>query len=175
MVGLPDVAQQIKDGILGVLETVRIGEITLSALEGLSGSDTLIPTRKPIAANYDMTDAAVKEPTERALTILLADPEYSAESGLTALLTGDLAGLTESWRDKRDLLYQYQKFRTLVDYQTHENVYPPSLVVDISPIWDVSENQDAFMAVVTMFEIVTNIEEKGTGLNDSPLEDDGIF
>jgi hypothetical protein len=171
---LADVADAVKAGVLGLIEVISIGDLTVSALKGLSGSDSLTITRRPVQAGYDIVRAAVRNPKVRTLTILLADPEYSAQAGIEAAMSGSLAGLTDTWRDKRSELELMHTNKEIVPYQTHENVYPPSLVQEINALWDVEDNQDAFIANVTMVEIPQVAVAVGTGLIDSPFSDFGI-
>ncbi|MBV6340985.1 phage baseplate protein [Candidatus Magnetobacterium casense] len=165
--GLPtniaDAASQIKDGVLGAVETIMIGDVMVSALTGLSGGNSVEITRKPIEAGFATTDAAVDVPVERVLDICLANPDFSVEAGIDAALTGSVSQFTETWRDKKDKLYKYLTDKELIDVQTHEALYENMLIQSIEPKWDVDDNADAFFATVTVVEItqITNATDGG--------------
>jgi len=156
--------------LLDAMEDAKIGDLTLSALMGLEGSDPLDVTQKPVDAGFVMTDAAVALPTQRTMEICLADPELSIEALAQAALTGDTAALTQTWREKKDLLYKMKDDRELVTIQTHEEVLESMLIQDIIPHYDVNENLDAFFATVFVMKI--RVVEAGAagGLLDQALD-----
>ena len=57
------------------LEYIKIGDLIVSACTGLSGSNEITITEKPIGAGYPITDAAVDVPLEKSLDIVLANPQ----------------------------------------------------------------------------------------------------
>ena len=150
---IADAASAIQDGSFGFLDTIEIGDLLVSVLTGLNAPKEYTITRKPIEDGYSITDAAVEEPTELVMTICLTNPEYSIEAGLSAALTGNAGSLLETWRDKRDKLYEIQSNRELVTVQTHDNTYDNMLIRLIDPIYDVDENSEAFFATVYLSEI----------------------
>lgn len=163
---ISDAASAIRDGKFGLIEVIKIGDLVVSALMGLSAPRELIPTRKAIEDGYEITDAAVKVPDELIMGICLANPEFSLEAGLTAAMTGGVDSFLDTWRDKKAYLEQLQDDRELVEVQTHEGVYPSMLVRTIDPIYDVDFNADAFIATVYMDEIKVIATGAG-GLIDS--------
>lgn len=175
LAGLADLAADVAAGVVGLVDAVTIGDVTVSALEGLSAPDTSFVTRKPVQAGYIMTDAQTHDPKTMTLTVLMADPELSAEVGLTAVLTGDLAGLTDTWRDKRDAIKLLKADSEIIDVQTHDEALPGCLIVEIDPIYDVDENADAWIANITVQQIVQVGVVAADGLLDSALSDIGIL
>ena len=145
----------IQDGVLGLITEAKIGDIVLGALTSLDNPSSLQITQKPVEDGSLMTDMAIDDPVSISLGILLTNPQFSAEAGAQALLTGNPGLFTDTWRDKRDQLYQYYNDREIITVQTHENVYDSMLTQSIDPLWDVEENYDAFFAIVTFQKIVT--------------------
>ncbi len=156
--------------LLGGMEDAKIGDLTLSALMALEGSDPLDVTRKPVDKGFVMTDAAVALPKDRTLEICLADPCFSPEALIQAALSGDAASLTQTWREKKDLLYKMKDDRELVTVQTHEEVLPSMMIQDIIPHYDVNENMDAFFATVFVMEIRVVEGSAAGGLLDQALD-----
>src|SRR3989304_2112162 len=99
-----DAAAAIKDGVLGAIETIKIGDLVVSALTGLEGSDEWDIVQRPVEAGFLVTDAVVKLPYQRTLHIVLANPDFSVEAGITAALTGSVDQFTQTWRDKKQTL-----------------------------------------------------------------------
>ncbi len=164
--GLPnsivDVIKSIQDGEIGLIDVIKIGDLTVSQLTGLSAPKSLTPTRKPVQAGFAMTDAAVDDPIELTPDILLANPDFSIESGATAVLSGNVDSLTKTWRDDKRELYQKFDDREILTIQTHEDVYTSMLLQSIDPLYDVSDNSNAFIATVNAIQI-TQVEDESTG------------
>ncbi|MCP4712577.1 MAG: hypothetical protein GY869_28465 [Planctomycetes bacterium] len=163
---LAEAAAAISDGTLGLIQSVAIQDLAVSALTGLDGSDNYDITDKPIASGLTISDAAVKLPTIRQLHICLANPDFSVEAGLDAVLSGSFSGFTDTWRDKKDQLYEYFDEREIVSVLTQESLYTSMLIQSITPFWDINENSEAFFATVTIKQIVT-IEDALAGLLDA--------
>jgi hypothetical protein len=161
-----DAISAIKDGDLGVITTVTIGDVLVSALRNLYAPKRLRVTKKAIEDGYDITDAAIKEPDDLYMDICLTNPDLSIEAGLRAALTGDPGSLTSTWKEKRDKLLSYLDEKELVTVQTHEGVYGSMLVSEIDPYWDVAQNWNAFFANVRIVNIVKVGTDVG-GLFDS--------
>lgn len=166
---LADGIAAARDGKLGVIEEIQISsdddDLLVSALTGMFQSDSMIVTRKPIQAGFDMTDAAVRQPVDMSWDIVLTNPDYSAEGLLTAALTGNPGSLAETWRDKRDKLYYMFELRELLTVQSHEAVHNDMLIESITPIYDVDNNWDAFVGTINFIQIQTLSEPTG-GLID---------
>ncbi len=156
--------------LLGGMEDAKIGDLTLSALMGLEGSDPLDVTRKPVDQGFVMTDAAVALPIDRTLEICLADPDLSPEALVSAALSGDAASLTQTWREKKDLLYKMKDDRELVTVQTHEEVLESMLIQDIIPHYDINDNWDGFFATVFVMKILVVEGGAAGGLLDQALD-----
>ena len=160
----------LSSGLLGSMKIVKIGDLVVSGLTGLSGASQLNITNKPTGAGYSMTDAAVFEPLELTLDIVFANPQYSAEAIAAALLNGEADSLTEGWQQKKDELYAMQYEREIVVVQTQENIYPNMLIKIIDPVYDADNNWDGFMASVTVHQINPVVSDGGGGLLDSVNE-----
>jgi hypothetical protein len=170
--GLPnsmaDVVQAIRDGEIGLIDVIKIGDLTVSQLTGLSAPRTLVATRKPVQAGFTGTDAAVDDPRELSLDILIANPDYSIETGTTAVLSGDIDSLTKTWRDgKRDLEQKFDDHEILT-IQTHEGVYTSMLMQSLDPLFDVDENSNAYIANVSAIKITQFGDESTGGKVDAP-------
>jgi hypothetical protein len=166
-----DAAAAIRDNVLGVIENILIGELLVDALTGLDNPESIIVTKKPVEQGFEVTEAAVDAYEPMTLDIALTNPTLSAANGLNAIVTGDPASLVATWRDKRDELYQMMRDREIIDVQTHENLYQSWLITNITPIWDVEENYDAFFATVTFekYDTKGSTDDSG-GILDSALE-----
>lgn len=175
LAGLADLAADVAAGVVGLVDAITIGDVTVSALKGLSAPDTSFITRKPVQAGYIMSDAQTHDPKTMTLTVLLADPELSAEAGLNAVLTGDLAGLTDTWRTKRDTIQLYKQDSEIVNVQTQDEGLTNCLIVEIDPIYDVDQNDDAWIANITVQQITQVGIVDADGLFDSALSDLGIL
>jgi hypothetical protein len=150
---IADAAAAYRDGSLGLIEEIKIGDLVVSALTAIDYSHEMEITEKPLQAGYDATDAAKEIPIEINIDICLANPDYSIEAGLTAALTGNAESLVQTWRDKKNQLYEYWKTKTLVSFQSHESIEDSLLIRSIRPYFDVDENYDAFFANVTLKKI----------------------
>ena len=155
--GLPtniaDAAASIRDGSLGLIEEIKIGDLVISALTAIDYSHEMDITEKPMQDGYLATDAATEIPIEFNIDICVANPDYSVEAGLTAALTGSSESLTQTWRDKKDILYEYWKTKTVVSFQSHDSVTDSLLIQSIRPYFDLNENYDAFFANVILKKI----------------------
>lgn len=152
------------------LEYVKIGDLVVSACTGLSGANEILITEKPIGAGYPITDAAVDVPLEKSLDIVFSNPQYSAEAIAAALISGEADSLTESWRDKKDKLYEMQATREIVTLQTHEGSYENMLIRVIDPVFDAVENWDGWMGTVVLHQINPISADGGGGLLDAAEE-----
>ena len=159
-----DAAASIKDGTLGPITEVSIGDLVVSALQGLSGDDVMEITERPVEAGFNVIEAAVELPLERTLEVVLANPDFSVEAGVTAALNGSVSQFTETWRDKKQKLYDMRKGRQIVTVTTHENVYNNMLIQRISPWFDVDENYECFIASVTVRQLDTRQTGAAEGL-----------
>jgi len=144
-----DVASQIKSGTLGVIELIKIGDLQVSALTALSAPREKEVTRRRVQAGFSVINGVIELPTDIVLEIVLSDPDFSPEAGVTAALTGSWAGFTESWRDKRDTLLGYYNTNEVLSVVTHENVYPTRVISKIDPLFDANENWNCYIASVT--------------------------
>lgn len=148
-----DVANQIQSGDVGIIDVVTLGNLTISALTGISGSDKKSVTRRPVQAGFQVVKGIVSVPTDKFLNIVLADPDFSAEAGIQAALTGSLAGFTESWRDKKDLLYEMfneDGESEIFEARLPNDVWHSRFISEIEQIHDVEEDWNCFIARVTL-------------------------
>jgi hypothetical protein len=150
---LVDAAAAVGNGELGTVETVKIGDLIVSALTGVDYPTSLSVTRKPIQTGFTITDAAVDNADDLVLDIVLTNPDYSAESGITAAITGDVSAFNETWRDKRDTLYDYLKEREILQVQTHDHLFDNMLIQSITPAYDVDSNLEAWIGTVVLVPI----------------------
>jgi hypothetical protein len=165
----------IQDGVLGLITEAKIGDVVLQALTSLENPVFQSVTEKRVESGANISFMTVKTNRVINMGILLTNPQFSAEAGATALLTGDPASFVETWRDKRSTLNQYWDDNEIVTAQTHEGVYENCLVREIDPIWDVDENADAFFAIVVLEQLRLFDAQTGGGggLIDSAKESVG--
>lgn len=172
-----DAASAVRDGVFGQAQDIKIGDLLVSALMGLDTPDETAITDKPVQAGYSVNDMAVDLPQIQTWNIILTNPDISAESAVVAAFTGDASSLTQTWRDKKDQLYQYKKDRELLDIQTHEELFSNFMVQSIIPNYDVNENLDAFVCTVQLKQIKLIDIEEVTDQNNfaNAMEDIGVF
>lgn len=162
-----DAASAIKNGDLGLLTEVKIGELVVSALVGISGSDVTDIVQRPVEAGFSNTDSAIDKPRERLLEVVLTNPDFSVESGVQAALTGSVSQFTETWRDKKEKLYAIKKQKLIIDVVTHDEIFPSMMIAEITPHYDVEENWEAFVATVRLQEY--QVEQTDESLLDEAL------
>jgi hypothetical protein len=154
-----DAVSQIKDGTLGIIDVVMIGELTVSALRGLQAPSELEVTMRPVQAGFDVAEMAIKKNRVITLDIVLANPDFSVEAGVEALMTGSVDNFTETWRDKKASLEAMQDNLDIVQITTHEGVYDDMIISRIEPFFDVDENWEAWIGAVTCTQISTGQQE----------------
>jgi hypothetical protein len=71
---------------------------------------------------------------------------------MSSAMSGEWAGFTETWRDKKEALYAHFKNRDIVTVITHEDAYSNMLIRSITPTYDANENWDCFVARVELRE-----------------------
>lgn len=147
-----DIVNGIKSGQIGVIEAIKIGDCVVSALTGLSGADSVTITERKVQAGFAVTEGVDDDPKDRVFTILLADPEISLEAGLSAALTGNIAGIAEGWRDKKETLYSHFRNHEIITAISHVEVLPNMIIRSIDPVYDSDENWDAFIARVELHQ-----------------------
>lgn len=148
-----DAAAAIKDGTLGPIGDVKIGDVVVSGLMGISGPDEMHVTTRSIQAGYDITDAITRKQSIKSLEIILANPDFSPDAAITAALTGSFAGFTDTWRDKKEQLYETMYGKNIIEVVTHEDFWPSRVISSIEPLYEIDENMDLFMATVVITEI----------------------
>lgn len=156
---LVDVANQIRSGDIGLIDVVTIGDLHVSALLGITGSDKKEVTRRPVQAGFQVIKGIVDVPTDKTLHVVLADPDFSVEAGITAAITGSIAGFTDTWRDKKAKLYEMfngpksgpNKDQPVVieEITLQDDVWNNKIITEIEPIFDVNENWACFIGRVT--------------------------
>lgn len=159
-----DIISGIKNGQIGVIGAIKIGDCVVSALTGLSGADSVTITERKVRSGFAVVEGVDDDPKDRVFTILLADPEISIEAGLSAALTGSLAGMTETWRDKRETLYSHFRNHDIVTAISHVESLPNMIIRVIDPIYDSEENWDAFVARVELHEWSQGTAEAASGV-----------
>jgi len=163
---MSDAVSAARDGELGLLEQVKIGDLLVSALLTLYVPSTKSITRKPMAENFAITDAVVDEPLEMSLDICLANPSYGVGALTDAAMTGSVESLTQTWRDKKKELYTMFNENEIVKVQTHENVYTNMIITSIDPQYNLGNNMDAFFANVYLTQIKKLSSGSEGGLKD---------
>jgi hypothetical protein len=147
-----DIIKGIADGQIGVIEAIKIGDCVVSALTGLEDEMSVTITERSVQSGFVVTEGVVDDPRNPVFYILLADPEYSLEAGLSAALTGSLAGITEGWRDKKETLLSHFRNHDIVTAISHVEVHPNMMIERIAPVYDPDENYDCFIARVELHQ-----------------------
>jgi hypothetical protein len=145
-----DLVQSVRDGEIGIIDQVLIGDLIVSALYGLDTPKTISLTRRRIQSGADMSTMAVDSDDSISMDCCFANPELSLDGALTAALTGNASVLTQTWRDKRDNLYQKMNDRELLEITTQDDVFQSMMITGIYPIFDSDENWDAFVCTVIL-------------------------
>lgn len=145
-----DAASAIKDGSLGVIDTILIGDVAVSALTGLQTPMEKEVTRRPVQSGFEVTLAAVINPTDIVLDVVLANPSFTPEAAVGAALTGTMSGFTDTWREKIQQIKGYFLDNTVVSATTHEDTYPSRLISRINPVFDPVENFDCWIGTIVL-------------------------
>lgn len=157
MVGIPgnlaDVAAKIKDGQLGLIEVVSLGGVAVSALTGLSGEDSLDAVDRPVQAGFTMIHAVAFRPVTRTWDVILANPSFGIEAGIDAALTGNFAGFSETWHDKRKKLKSMFSGVELVTAVGVDESLENCIITALRPRYDVENNYDAWIAQIDLLQI----------------------
>jgi len=148
-----DLIQSIKDGEVGIINTIMIGDLLVSALFGLDAAQSLTLTNRKIQFGSDMATMAIDDRNPISMDICLSNPEISLDSALQSAISGSAEIFTETWRDKKDQLNKLMSNREVVDVQTHDDIYYSYLITAIYPIFNVEENWDAFICSVTLEKV----------------------
>ena len=138
-------AQNGSDAITQIL----IGDILVTELTGLRVTRRKEVNRRPVQSGFSVDIGVLDTPTEIEMDILLANPRYSAEDMITAALTGNFSGITETSDELRDALYAMMEAKEIVDIQTHDALYSSFVISQIDPYYDADENWNGFLAHVT--------------------------
>ena len=150
---LNDAIQAGRDGELGLIDQIKIGDILVDALVGLDDTEILNITRKPIQNGTVMSDAAIEDIQPLVMDIVLANPQYGLTQLAAAAISGDTSGLSQTWRDDKRQLYKYKKDLELLEVQDHQAIHSNCLIQSISPRYDTDENLDCFWATVVFERI----------------------
>jgi hypothetical protein len=167
---LTDAISAARDGELGDIEEIKIGDLVVSALTGLQSPRFARVTRKPVETGFEIADAIVFESRELSLDICLANPDFSVEAGIGAALSGSLEQFSETWRDKKAKLEEIYDTKQIVTVQTHDEILDNMVIEMIDPYYDVEDNSDAYFANVVMVQIKYGSTQASTGIVDA-IED----
>lgn len=145
-----DAAAQIKDGTLGVISLITIGDVQVSALTGLQQPREKDVTRRRVQAGFEVINGMVEISTDIVMDVVLANPDFSPEAAVTAALTGTFAGFTETWRDKRDGIYAMFEADEIINGTTHQGAFNSYVISRIEPLFDDAENYDCWIGRITL-------------------------
>lgn len=159
-----DATSQIKDGTLGVIEIVKIGDVVVSALTGLQWPMEREVTRRPVQAGFTVAMGANIIPSDIVMDVVLANPNFAPEALVTAALTGDLAGFTATWREKKSQIETYFEKGEIISGSTHVKKFENYLISRIEPIYDNEENWDCWIATITLTPFDNQQSESDTGV-----------
>lgn len=146
---IADAVASIRDGSIGA-QQVMIGDLIVSALTGVRIVHRKEVTRRPVQAGYSVDVGVIDVPVEIEMDIVLANPNYSPEGFVTAGLTGNLELLTQTWTEKRDLLYTIQENKEIVAVTTHDMGFPKFVIESIEPVYDAEEDWEGWIGTVRL-------------------------
>ena len=146
---IADAIAGLRDGTIGS-QQVKIGDLYVSALSGLRIPKRKEVTRRPVQAGYSVDMGVIDTPTEIEMDIVLANPDYSPEGFVTAGLTGSPEQLTETWTEKRDLLYSTMESKEIVDVTTHDQGFSSFVIESIEPHYDAEEDWEGWVGTVRL-------------------------
>jgi len=149
---ISDAIQAARNGELGTIETIKIGDLVVDALVELDDGESLFITRKPVQDGSIRTDMAIDELNPIVMGVILTNPEYSAEELILSAASGTVPA-TDSWRDKLRQLKKYKNDREILTTQTHEEVYTDTMIQGLYPLYDVGQNDDAWFGSVVLERI----------------------
>lgn len=159
-----DAASSIKDGTLGVIETIQIGDVIVSALTGLQNEMIREVTRRPVQAGFEVMMGANVVPSDIVMDVVLANPNLAPEAVVTAALTGGMSGFTSTWREKKAQLEQYFTDGEILDGSTHIAPFTSHLISRITPVYDNEENWDCWIATIILTPFNNQQVESDTGV-----------
>jgi hypothetical protein len=136
-----------KDGALGI-QKAKIGDLLLDCVTGIRPVYRKEVTRRPVQTGFTVDVGVLDTPFELELDIVLANPAFSPENLVGAALTGNVAALTKTWREKRDELFALYNDKTIVDVTTHDQSYSPLVIYEITPQYDVEMDVDGWIGTV---------------------------
>lgn len=145
-----DAAAQIKDGTLGVIDLIIIGDVQVSALTGLLQPREKDVTRRRVQAGFEVINGMVELSTDIVLDVVLTNPDFSPEAAVTAALTGGFDGFTDTWREKRDGIYAMFEANEIIDGSTHQGPFTSHVISRIEPLFDNMENYDCWIGRITL-------------------------
>jgi hypothetical protein len=157
---LADAVAAIRSGKVQISDTIKIGDLVVSVLTGISGGDTKEVSGRPVVAGYDTTEIARRGPWSRTLKIMLMNPDLSLEAGMKAALTGQVTALMETWADKLQRLRDIFDTDEIVTVQTLDMIRENCLVTGIEDMYDPDENWDCWIGSVTVAQI--DLRQGGT-------------
>ena len=150
LTNLADAIAGLRDGTLGT-QQVKIGSLVVSALLGLSIPRKKKITKRPVQAGYAVAMGVIDVPDEIEMDIVLADPVFLPEGMVASALTGLPEEISETWKEKKDLLYSMFDEKEIVDLTTHEVGYPPIYVIkEIDPKYEAEEDWDGWIGTVRL-------------------------
>jgi hypothetical protein len=158
-----DAVSAIKDGTLGVIATIQIGDVVVSALTGLQWPMEREVTRRPVQAGFSVVMGANIVPGDIVMDVVLANPNFAPEAVVTAALTGGMSGFTATWREKKSQLEQYFTDGEILDGTTHIAPFSGYLISRLEPRFDNEENWDCWIANVTLTPFDNRQADADTG------------
>jgi hypothetical protein len=117
------------------LNAVLIGDLPIDVLRSETPVYDYDLTEHPVESGFDITDARIERPIGVTLECILTDTDLSARAVGTAALNDTLG--YDSWKDKRDRLYEIRDSSEVLDVVTpldrYESMTITSLRVDQTP------------------------------------------
>ena len=117
------------------LNPVLIADLSIDVLRSETPIYDFEVTEHPVESGFEIADARIARPIGVTLEIILTDTELSASAVGFAALENSLG--YDTWRDKRDRLYEIKDSNELIDVVTplgtYESVTISSIRIDQTP------------------------------------------
>jgi len=111
-----------------------IGDIPIDLVVSYTPGFSAEITRHPVESGFQVTDARIIAPDFLTMECVFTDPELSGMNVAKQAINGTLwAGLTTSWRDKRDRLYQLANADEVLTVVTPSASLESMLISNITP------------------------------------------
>lgn len=145
-----------------------IGDLPIDVVLSESPTYDFEITEHPVMSGASISDARIKKPIGVTLECIFTDPDFSAGALAKSFISGTFS--LNTWKDKRDRLYEIKDTNELIDVNTVSNSYTDMTIVNVTP--DIRPTTaNAFFCTVEFREIET-VSTDTRALDFDELSDD---